>query len=180
MKILVVVDMQEDFVSGSLGSVEARRAVPKVINKIKEYVDRNDAVLFTFDTHDENYLDTREGMYLPVPHCIAGTDGWALPPEFFNVVCPGYVLEKSTFGSPALPEAIRTIADDRGVDVDDIDSIEFVGLCTDICVVSNVLIAKAHFSEIPIVVDSSCCAGITPSKHEAALEVMRSCQIEVV
>ncbi len=167
MKLLIVVDMQNDFIDGSLGTKEAVAIVPKVVEKVKGF---DGDIIFTMDTHGENYLDTQEGRKLPVKHCIEGTDGWQIREELMPYVRRRWM--KRTFGSYALAEAIR--------EMNTFESIELVGLCTDICVVSNALIIKAVNREVPIIVDSSCCAGVTPEKHEAALEVMRSCQIEVV
>lgn len=185
-KILVVVDMQKDFINGSLGTKEAEAIVPRVKSIIDEYVNDDDAkILFTKDTHHENYLDTSEGKNLPVVHCVEGTDGWQIPDEllenidlqnlqlFRDVI----IVSKPTFGFMFIDRCIREFF---GLDESCIDEIRIVGLCTDICVVSNALILKAVFPEIPIVVDSSACAGVTPEKHEASLEVMRSCQINVI
>ena len=178
MKVLVVVDMQKDFIDGALGSPEAQAIVPNVIAKIAEYK-KNGVILFTRDTHFNDYMNTQEGKYLPVPHCIKNTEGWVIPKEILPNEIEAEVVDKYTFGR-------RNIADDvwiacgRKYGRHDIESIEVVGLCTDICVVSNVLILKSVYHEIPIIVDSKCCAGVTPAKHEAALEVMRSCQVEVL
>ena len=164
--------MQNDFIDGSLGSCEAKNIVNNVINKIKEYPPEN--VFATKDTHEVNYLATREGKYLPVEHCIRGTDGWDINSEIKKLIPASNVFEKGTFGSVKLAEKIREIAATESI------SIEMVGLCTDICVVSNALLIKAYLPEIDITVDSSCCAGVTPTKHEAALETLRSCQITVI
>lgn len=168
MKVLVVVDMQRDFIDGSLGTPEAVAIVPRVIEKIKEYENAGDAVIYTKDTHLENYLDTREGRHLPVRHCIKGTPGHDIPEEILR----GHtaVFEKLTFGSVELAEHLSDI---------DFDEIELVGLCTDICVVSNALMIKAHFPEREVSVDSACCAGVTPETHSAALTTMKMCQITV-
>ena len=171
-KILLVIDMQNDFIDGSLGTNEAVKIVKNVINKIKKYPSEN--VFATKDTHEENYLATREGMHLPVEHCIRGTDGWDINSEIKKLIPASNIFEKGTFGSVKLADKIREIAATEDI------SIEIVGLCTDICVVSNALLIKAYLPEIDITVDSSCCAGVTPTKHEAALETMRSCQINVV
>ena len=168
MKILVVVDMQNDFIDGALGTAEAVAIVPKVIEKIKEYENSDSLVLYTKDTHFENYMQTREGRHLPVPHCIKGTAGHDIPSEILR----GHdiIIEKPTFGSTELVEYLEGI---------DFDEIELIGLCTDICVVSNALLVKARFPEREVSVDSSCCAGVTPATHEAALTTMRMCQINV-
>lgn len=171
-KILLVIDMQNDFIDGSLGTNEAVKIVNNVINKIKKYPSEN--VFATKDTHEENYLATREGMHLPVEHCIRGTDGWDINSEIKKLITASNIFEKGTFGSVKLVEKIREIAATEDI------SIEMAGLCTDICVVSNALLIKAYLPEIDITVDSSCCAGVTPTKHEASLETMRSCQINVL
>lgn len=169
---LIVVDMQKDFVDGALGTKEAVAIVPAVVKKIEGF---DGEIFATLDTHFENYMQTAEGKNLPVPHCIKDTDGW----RFNEAVAAalekkGYTaVEKLTFGSVDLPALIKKAAGE-----DDFD-IELIGLCTDICVVSNALILKASFPEAPLTVDAACCAGVTPEKHEAALETMRSCQINV-
>ena len=169
---LVVVDMQKDFVDGALGTREAEAIVPAAAEKIRNW----DGELFvTYDTHFEDYLDSAEGKKLPVPHCIYGTPGWELNEAVSAAVeeQPHIKVQKYTFGSTALPRLMAEFAD--GEDF----SVELIGLCTDICVVSNALLLKAFFPEAPISVDASCCAGVTPALHEAALQTMKSCQIEV-
>ena len=168
---LVVVDMQKDFVDGALGTKEAVAIEPAVAEKIRNF---DGEIFATFDTHFENYLQTAEGKNLPVPHCIKGTEGWALDKTVAAALDEkGYTpVEKVTFGSIDLPEMISVAA--QGDDFD----IELVGLCTDICVVSNALLLKASFPETEISVDAACCAGVTPQAHEAALITMRSCQIK--
>jgi nicotinamidase-related amidase len=179
MKVLVVIDMQKDFVDGALGSPEAQAIVPNVAARVKEYAEMEDGlIVYTRDTHFADYADTREGRYLPVPHCIFETEGWEIVPEVLNDHAAIAIFNKETFGYSAIAEEIGYIV--NGELDQEIDSIEVCGLCTDICVISNALILKANFAGIPITVDSACCAGVTPAKHEAALEVMRSCQIEVV
>ena len=172
-KILVVVDMQNDFVDGALGSKEAAAIVPAAAKKISGF---DGDIFVTFDTHFENYMDTAEGKKLPVPHCIKGTDGWELNGEIMKALSSKKFtpVEKNTFGSVELPALIKEKVGDEEF------TAEIIGLCTDICVVSNALIIKANFPEAPITVDAACCAGVTPEKHEAALETMRSCQIDVV
>ena len=167
-KILVVVDMQKDFVDGALGSIDAAAIVDNVVNKINAF---DGEIFVTFDTHFENYMETSEGRNLPVPHCIKGTDGWALDKKVEKALDgKEYTkVEKLTFGSVDLP---RLIGDGE-------KEIELIGLCTDICVVSNALILKASFPECEIKVDSLCCAGVTPAAHNAALMTMKSCQIKV-
>ncbi|MDO4285648.1 MAG: isochorismatase family cysteine hydrolase [Eubacteriales bacterium] len=172
-KFLIVVDMQKDFVTGSLGTREAQAIVPAVVRKVQEF---DGSVLFTKDTHEENYLASQEGRLLPVPHCIRGTDGWQLLPEL-DAFCAEHgcrVYEKPTFGCTALAHDLCAVNAAEGI-----ESIELIGLCTDICVVSNALLLKAAMPEVPILVDESCLAGVTPEKHDAALETMRSCQITV-
>ena len=169
MKVLVVVDMQYDFINGSLGSPEAISIVSNVINKIKEFNNNNDEIIYTKDTHYDNYLNTLEGKNLPVEHCIKNTNGWNIPDEIY--LKDKIVLEKETFGSLKLVEYLKTIK---------FDEIHFIGLCTDICVVSNVLLTKAAFPNIPIIVDSSCCAGVTVKSHQEALNTMKMCQIDVI
>ncbi len=171
-KILVVVDMQKDFVDGALGSKEAVAIVPNVVKKIEEF---DGEIFVTYDTHFENYMDTNEGKNLPVPHCIKGTDGWELNKEVMDAFNnKAYTtVEKITFGSVDLPELVGKAAGDEEF------SVELIGLCTDICVVSNALLLKANFPEMTIMVDAACCAGVTPESHEAALTTMKMCQIEV-
>ncbi len=172
-KILVVVDMQKDFVDGALGSKEAVAIVPAVAQKIRAF---DGDIFVTYDTHFDNYMDTAEGKKLPVPHCLKGTPGWALNAEVAVALAGKSFtpVEKLTFGSVALPGLIEKSVENEAF------SIELIGLCTDICVVSNALLLKAHFPETPIAVDSSCCAGVTPALHEAALKTMRSCQIDII
>lgn len=168
---LIVVDMQKDFVNGALGTKEAEAIVSKVLKKVKEFKGR---VIFTKDTHFEDYLSTSEGKLLPVEHCIKGTRGWQLIEEL-EAYCAennSMVYEKNTFGCK---ELARDMAAQQAEEP--IASIELIGLCTDICVVSNALLLKAFLPEVPIAVDAACCAGVTPLKHDAALETMRSCQI---
>ncbi len=171
-KILVIVDMQNDFVDGALGSREAASIVPAAAEKIRGF---EGEIFATFDTHFENYMETAEGRKLPVPHCIKGTKGWELNPAIAEALKgKTYTrVEKLTFGSVDLPGLIGGAGE--GADL----SIELIGLCTDICVVSNALILKAYYREAAVSVDADCCAGVTPQKHEAALETMRSCQIDV-
>ena len=171
-QFLIVVDMQKDFVDGALGTKEAVSIVPAVIEKIRSF---EGDIFVTFDTHFEDYMETAEGKKLPVPHCIQGTPGWALDSGVQKALeeKPFCAVQKYTFGSTALPHLIAEYAD--GEDF----SIELIGLCTDICVVSNALILKAHYPEVTISVDSACCAGVTPALHEAALSTMRSCQIDI-
>lgn len=170
MKVLVVVDMQKDFIDGALGSKEAVAIVPKVAEKIRNFQGK---IYFTRDTHQPNYMDTQEGHYLPVPHCIEGTEGWQIS-EVLDTSTMTAVVNKTTFGSKELAE--RLLADQEQ---EKIESITLVGLCTDICVISNAMVIKAFLPETPIVVDASCCAGVTPESHLRALESMKTCQILV-
>ncbi len=176
-KILIVVDMQNDFVTGSLGSKEAEAMVSNAAKKISEFKGR---ILCTADTHSEKYLSTQEGKNLPVNHCIKNSEGWEIIPELKKILKEKQdegidvkIYEKPTFGSSDLAEYIGKMKDT-------ISEIEIIGLCTDICVVSNALIVKAFAPEIPITVDASCCAGTTQEKHRAALETMKSCQIKII
>ena len=170
MKLLVVVDMQNDFIDGALGTPEAQAIVPNVIEKINKYKADREAIVYTADTHGEDYLNTIEGKKLPYPHCIKGTEGWAIPEAILQ---NGKVFEKKTFGCTVLHDYIRT-------NFYNLESIEVIGLCTDICVISNVMLLKAYFPNTPITVDSSCCAGVNPESHTRALEAMKMCHIEVV
>lgn len=165
MKILIVIDMQNDFVTGSLGTKEAQAIVPNVKKKIQEYVNRGDQIIFTRDTHYSNYLETQEGKMLPVEHCIYDTEGWEIVDELEVMNC--IYVNKTSFGWDGWLKL-------------NYEEIELIGVCTDICVISNALILKAQFPEVKITVDASCCAGVTPGLHEAALKVMKSCQINVI
>lgn len=170
--ILIVVDMQKDFVDGALGTPEAVAIVPRVARKIQSF---EGTVFVTYDTHGEDYLQTNEGRNLPVPHCIKGTPGWQLDAKISAALegKPYIPVEKPTFGSVALPELVERAAGAEPF------TLELVGLCTDICVVSNALLLKAHFPEMQLSVDADCCAGVTPESHEAALTTMKMCQITV-
>ena len=174
-KFLIVVDMQKDFIDGSLGTREAQAIVPAAAAYIRACRDAGYTVIATLDTHEENYLDTAEGRKLPVRHCIRGTEGWRLNSAVAEAAGDCLLVEKPTFGSVRLPEVIR-----EGLEADDELHIELMGLCTDICVVSNALLLKAHFPEAELAVRAACCAGVTPEKHRAALETMASCQIDVL
>ena len=173
--VVIVVDMQTDFVDGALGTPEAVAILDNVTAKIKAYAADPDGVIFvTYDTHTESYMETSEGKHLPGPHCIKGTAGWALHPTVAAALegVTYTAVEKPTFGSVALPALVKEAA------AGDF-SVELIGLCTDICVVSNTLLLKAHYPEVSISVDASCCAGVTPDTHRAALTTMGMCQIEV-
>ena len=168
-KAIVVVDMQNDFVDGALGTQEAQAMLPRLVEKLKAEQTAGTVLVFTMDTHGADYLETQEGKKLPVEHCIRGTAGW----QIADVLQPfvreaAAVIEKPTFGATALPAVLA-----------DYDEIEFVGLCTDICVISNALLAKAFYPEKRICVDAACCAGVTPESHANALAAMRMCQVEV-
>ena len=164
-RTLIVIDMQNDFIDGSLGTKEAQAIVPNVKRKIEEYKARGDEIIFTRDTHYSNYLETNEGKHLPVKHCIVGTEGWEIANGLEVENC--LYLNKPTFGYDNWK-------------YHNFEEIELVGLCTDICVVSNALILKAQFPEANITVDASCCAGVTPESHKAALTTMKMCQINVI
>lgn len=178
--MLIVVDMQRDFVTGPLGSAEARAIVPAVAARIRRAVEEDTQVVFTLDTHDTDYMETREGRFLPVPHCIQGSEGWALEPEIAKECKRGMIsFEKPTFGSTALMHHVAALAGAKGCVNGKGLRVELCGVCTDICVVSNALLLKAALPEADIMVDSALCAGVTPEKHAAALETLRSCQVEV-
>lgn len=168
MKYLIVVDMQNDFIDGALGTAEAVSIVPYVKSVIENF---DGKVLFTRDTHFENYMQTQEGKNLPVPHCIKGTDGWQIRAEL-DALRKTEAIDKLTFGSKDLAEMLKNEGD--------IESITFVGLCTDICVISNVMLVKAFYPEIPLIVDAKACAGVTPESHKNALNAMKMCQVTVI
>ena len=168
MKFLIVVDMQNDFITGSLGSEDAKAIVSNVVEKVKTF---DGKVIFTRDTHFADQMQTQEGKNLPVEHGIKDTDGWQICDELKPYV--NEVLDKITFGSVELPEMLLGFGEE-------IETIELCGLCTDICVISNAMILKATFPEVKIVVDSNCCAGVSVESHNTALDAMRSVQIEVM
>ena len=172
-KILVVVDIQNDFVNGALGTREAVAIIDNAVQKIKNF---DGDIFVTLDTHYENYMQTLEGQKLPVPHCIKNTNGWLLNPKIADALKNrNYkTVEKLTFGSTELPQLIKETMGDNQAEI------TLIGLCTDICVVSNALLLKANFTDVEIYVDSSCCAGVTPETHNAALEVMKCCQINII
>ena len=167
MRFLIVVDMQNDFISGSLGSKLAEAIVPNVVEKVRNY---DGTVIFTRDTHFADYMDTQEGKNLPVKHCIKDTAGWEICDELKPFVKK--VVDKITFGSVELPEVIKSYGEE-------IDEIELCGLCTDICVISNAMILKASFPETKIIIDSKCCAGVSVESHNTALEAMKAVQIDI-
>lgn len=170
-KILVVVDMQNDFIDAALGTPEAVAIVDAVKEKIGSYPAED--IIATMDTHGENYMESQEGQNLPVMHCIKGTDGWKIRPDIAELLEGAKIYEKPTFGSTALAADLKALSETEEIEL------ELIGLCTDICVVSNALLLKAAMPEVKISVDASCCAGVTPQKHLAALETMRSCQVNV-
>ena len=172
-KILIVVDIQNDFVSGSLGTPQAQMIIPNVIAKINESGKRGDLILFTRDTHQSNYLDTQEGKNLPVVHCIEGTEGWEICRDIDMSDIDYLYVDKPSFGWAKWNETLRG-------HMDDVKEIELCGLCTDICVISNALILKAYFPEVKVTVDASCCAGVTEESHKAALLTMKMCQVNVI
>ncbi len=168
--ILIVVDMQKDFIDGALGTAEAEAIVPKVAEKIRSFSGK---VLFTRDTHEENYMDTQEGKNLPVPHCIRGTQGWQISSKLMEF-CKDEPINKETFGSVELGSVLKAAHQENPI-----ETITFIGLCTDICVISNAMLVKAFLPEVKLIVDASCCAGVTPEGHKNALEAMKVCQIEI-
>ena len=171
-KILVVVDMQNDFIDGSLGTPEAQAIVENVKAKIRSY--RAGDIFATRDTHSADYLSTQEGKKLPVVHCVKGSHGWQIRADIAELLKNAVIVDKPTFGSTELAQKIAAIAKSEEI------AVELVGLCTDICVVSNALLLKATLPEMPVSVDSSCCAGVSPATHKAALETMRCCQVDVI
>lgn len=168
--ILIVVDMQNDFIDGALGTAEAVAIVPKVAEKVRGF---KGTVIFTRDTHGENYMQTQEGRNLPVPHCIKGSRGWEVCPAL-EPLRTGLTIDKPTFGSAELGKVLLELDTKEPV-----GSITLVGLCTDICVISNAMIAKAFLPEVPVTVDAACCAGVTPESHCNSLSAMKMCQINI-
>lgn len=178
--MLIVVDMQRDFISGALGSEEGRAIVPAVAARMRRAKEEGTPIVLTLDTHDTDYMETYEGGHLPVPHCIQGTTGWALEPEIAAQCARGMMsFEKPTFGSLALMRHVQEFALLRGAPEGKGMTIELCGVCTDICVVSNAMLIKAALPEAELIVDSALCAGTTPANHKAALTTMKSCQIQV-
>lgn len=171
VKVLVVIDMQNDFIDGALGTEEAVRIVPAVIDKIRNF---DGLVLATRDTHTEKYLNTQEGRNLPVEHCIKGTPGWEIQSEIAGLIHEK-PFDKPGFGSRELAERLDSLNQKEPI-----ESITLIGLCTDICVISNAMTIKAFLPEVPVIVDASCCAGVTPKQHDQALEAMKVCQIQVI
>ncbi len=171
MNVLIVIDMQTDFIDGALGTAEAVACLPRVREKIKAH---RGLTLFTRDTHEETYMSTREGAYLPVPHCIRGTAGWEIHPALQDLVSEP-PIDKPTFGSTDLAAYLSSLHRTTPI-----ESITLVGVCTDICVISNAALIKATLPEVPICVDAACCAGVTPESHTRALEAMKMLQIDVI
>jgi len=175
MKVLVVIDMQNDFTTGQLGNAECAAVVEPVTDYIQAFrvLETDGLILATLDTHFQDYMETQEGVFLPVPHCIKGTEGWELVPSVADALGDDAVIvEKGTFGAIRLPEIIGTGRT--------IDEIQIIGVCTDICVISNAMILKAAFPEVPLKVISGCCAGVTPERHQTALSAMKACQMIIV
>ena len=176
MNVLVVVDMQKDFIDGSLGTKEAVAIVPGVVEKIRGFTGK---VIATRDTHSEDYLESEEGKHLPVVHCVKDTPGWQINSDVEKAVRAKedfYIIDKPTFGSVELGEYVKQL----NSPADPVEKITLIGLCTDICVLSNALLLKAYLPEVPIEVDISCCAGVTPQSHDQAAEAMKMCQIGIV
>ena len=165
MKVLAIIDMQKDFIDGALGTKEAVSIVPKVAARLKRAREDGETVVFTRDTHHADYLSTQEGRKLPVPHCMEGTAGWQI-----DAALP--VPDAPVFGSPALIDYLKGLPE--------LESVEFIGLCTDICVITNAMMTKGALPEVPLFVRADCCAGVTPESHETALNAMKMCQIEIV
>ncbi|MDO4303903.1 MAG: isochorismatase family cysteine hydrolase [Bacillota bacterium] len=173
MKYLIVVDMQKDFITGSLGTKEAEKILPKVIEKVRNY---DGKVIFTKDTHTADYLSTQEGKNLPVKHCIINEEGWKLDDQLEDIAhkTDRKIYNKQTFGSVELASDLKAENDKTPI-----EELELCGLCTDICVISNALLLKAFMPEVPVYVDAQCCAGVTPDSHKNALEAMKMCQIYI-
>lgn len=171
MKYLIVVDMQNDFITGSLGTKEAEAILPKVIEKVKNF---DGTILYTKDTHQADYMATQEGKNLPVEHCIEGSRGWMLADELEKLSAGHKVFKKLTFGSVELAKYLVEENEKAAI-----EEIELCGLCTDICVISNAFVIKANLTEVPVTVDASCCAGVTPESHLNALAAMKMCQVTV-
>lgn len=168
-KVIVVIDMQNDFIDGALGTKEAQVMLPHLVAKLER--EKDALLIFTQDTHSKNYMETQEGRNLPVPHCIKPEKGWEIAPSLQPFVKKAAaVIEKPAFGSLELPKAVAKLQPDE---------VELVGLCTDICVISNAMILKAAFPELPVAVDASCCAGVTPTSHDNALQAMKMCQVDI-
>ena len=190
-KVLIVVDMQNDFITGVLGTEEAKAITPKVAQYIRDHADKDTVLFFTRDTHDADYLNTQEGKKLPVPHCLKDTYGWELAPEMeeaiydtrgkyfdFDTYFPyvgDHIINKSTFGSIDLQNVLYVLDEE-----DDIKEITLLGVCTDICVISNAMLTKATLPEATVKVVADCCAGVSPESHQRALDAMKMLQIEII
>ncbi len=174
MKILVIVDMQNDFVTGPLGTKEAQELIPNIIRRIIRAFLEKETIFLTRDTHNENYLETAEGKNLPIPHCIKDTEGWQIVPDVGIFLRDCQIFDKPTFGSLELAEHIKSLSEKE-----EIEKVTLIGLCTDICVISNALLLKAYLPEVEIAVKASCCAGTTIESHLVALSAMNSCQISI-
>ena len=170
MKVLAVIDMQKDFIDGALGTKEAVQIVDQVAKKVEEFQAAGDLIIYTRDTHQVSYMETQEGRNLPVIHCVEGTEGWQINEKVYKEGCP--IIDKPSFGSLELAEWVAA--------QELVEEIVVIGLCTDICVISNVMILKARLPEVPISVVGSCCAGVTPESHQNALEAMKMCQIRIL
>ena len=170
MNVLVIVDMQNDFIDGALGTAEAVSVLPKVVRRLQQARAAGEHIVFTRDTHHADYLSTQEGRNLPVPHCLENTDGWEIDASLPVDAAP--VFNKPGFGSMELAAYLQTLPD--------LQHIELVGLCTDICVISNAMLIKAALPEIPVAVRADCCAGVTPESHKNALQAMKMCQISIL
>ena len=169
---LIVVDMQNDFVTGALGSPLAKDIVPAVVNRVKEAFSIGETIIFTRDTHEDNYLNTREGKFLPVSHCIKGTNGWQIIDELKQFYLKSLIIDKPTFGSEKLVETLK-----KANEIDKIERVTIIGLCTDICVISNAMMIKNALPEVDVVIDKTATAGVTKESKEHALLAMKSCQI---
>lgn len=179
MDVLVVVDMQNDFVSGALGTQEAFDIVPYVVGRVVDGLNREETIFFTRDTHEEAYLNTQEGKKLPVPHCIRGTEGWEIIPQLQEYA--RHPIDKPTFGSRDLGALLKSRDEDlQKQGLPGVEKVTLIGVCTDICVLSNALLVKAFLPEAEIVVEADCCAGVTPQSHRTALEALKACQITVI
>ena len=168
-KVLLVIDMKNDFIDGALKNEEAMTIIENVNKKIERYRENGDIIIFTRDTHDTNYLNTIEGKYLPIQHCIKGTQGWQISSKI-KINADDEIIDKPTFGSLDLANYVATLEPEE---------IELIGVCTDICVISNAMIMKAKFPEKEICVDATCCAGVTPKSHKNAIEAMKMCHIKI-
>lgn len=173
-KLLIVVDMQNDFVTGALRNEEAIAMVPNAVEKVRAAKEAGTELIFTRDTHFEDYMETEEGKNLPVPHCLKGTEGWEIIDALKEFALDAKIFDKVTFGAREL--GVYLAQEDAK---EKIDEVELIGICTDICVISNALLVKAFLPNIPIRVDATCCAGVTPESHQTALNAMKACQIAV-